>query len=347
LLTFLEQPDWNPGFHALKLEENEMRQVIGAKYEKALAALEKAEARWTALFPSDLGPPDLNFLIDIPAMKDRALNLFQVERYSEAMDLMEKAAQTYDQWTDEVLAARERARPVWERSSKRIEAMGMRFVFVNGIYWSVWELRWMDFARWLADNREIEHLIMSQMDVDPKRIGPTYPVTGLDRRTAKSLAVWFGYNMEQLARPVSALPTRQHWEELWETEGLKEDYQFGLAPEENPDRVLVLRDYYLDKGIQPESHLKPVGMGVASPHGLFDLQGNAWEWSASDLVLKREESHNQETLKWMLHGGGYFGQHRYSSFEPPRDNAVFITRPEAIGLRIILQTNPTLDKAAQ
>jgi hypothetical protein len=88
-------------------------------------------------------------------------------------------------------------------------------------------------------------------------------------------------------------------------------------------------------------------MGVASPHGLFDLQSNAWEWSASDLVLKREESHNQETLKWMLHGGGYFGQHRYSSFEPPRDNAVFITRPEAIGLRIILQTNPTLDKAAQ
>ena len=88
-------------------------------------------------------------------------------------------------------------------------------------------------------------------------------------------------------------------------------------------------------------------MGAPSPHGLFDLEGNAWEWSSSDLLLRREESHNQEILKWMLHGGGYFGQHRFNEFEPPRDNAVFITRPEAIGFRIILQRNATIDKVAK
>ena len=121
----------------------------------------------------------------------------------------------------------------------------------------------------------------------------------------------------------------------------------GIAREESPERLIVLRDYYLDLEVKPESYLKPVGIESASLHGLFDLEGNAWEWSSSDLILSRNESNNQETLKWMLHGGGYFGQHRFNAFEPPRENAVFITRPEAIGLRIILKGNPTIDKGAK
>ena len=205
----------------------------------------------------------------------------------------------------------------------------------------------MDFARWLAYNREIEPLIMSQIKIDPERIGPTYPVTGLDRRTAHSIAVWFGYQMAHLSRPKSELPTREHWEDLWISEGLRNDYQFGIVPEENPDRIIVIRDYYLDPEVQPETYLKPVGFGTSSPHGLFDLEGNAWEWSASDLPLTRNESFNQETLKWILHGGGFFGQHRFSSFEPPRENTVFITRPEAIGFRIVLQGNAVIDQVAK
>ena len=198
----------------------------------------------------------------------------------------------------------------------------------------------MDFARWLSDNPEIAQMVLNQLEFPKNRIGPTYPITGLDRRTASGIAIWFGYQMSELGRPEGILPSDKDWSGLWKAEELEGEYQFGITPVEDPGRLLVYRDYYLDQQIDPATFLKPTGTGSASPSGLFDLQGNAWEWSSSDLILDRRESNNQEPLKWKLHGGGYFGQHRFNEFEPPRENAVFITRSQAIGFRIILR--PTL-----
>lgn len=332
------------GVNALKEMESGLRANRERLFQDALERFDSIEQQWIHTFPDSLGPPDLRFLVNIPKMKAQALDMFQAEQFDAAMIPLNEATETYQRWTQEVTKQRMKAQAAWTSSKDRVEALDMRFVKVGKFFWSIWETRIMDFARWLSDNPEIAQMTLNQLELPDAYIGPTYPITGLDRRRASGIAIWFGYQMSELGRPAGMLPSDEDWFELWQTEDLDGDYQFGITPVEDPARLLVYRDYYLDQKLDPNNFLKPTGTGTASPSGLFDLQGNAWEWSSSDLVLDRRESNNQEPLKWKLHGGGYFGQHRFNEFEPPRENAVFITRPQAIGFRILLRPTPFLNK---
>ncbi len=341
-LAFLTSDNWEAGLRSLKDQEQLLRNTVEETYQNRWDELERSEEQWRDLFSAALGPPDLKFLVDVDQLKKRSQELFQIEKYDQSLDLMNQVTQTYRQWTREVEDQRNQAQESWSNAEDRIEALDMRLIKLNGVYWSLWETRILDFARWLSDNREIESLILSQLDFSSPGLGPTHPITGLDRRTASGIALWFGYQLNELGRPLGYLPTETDWKKLWGSEGLEGNYQFGITPVEDPARLLVYQDYYLDPQIDPADFLNPTGSGVPSLNGLFDLEGNAWEWSSSDLILDREESNNQEPLKWKLHGGSWFGQHRFNEFEPPRDNSVFITRPQAIGFRIVIRPNKTI-----
>lgn len=346
-LDFLVSDDWTEHIKSMREDAALLKADMDEIFQARVEAYKKSKLHWEQIFPDELGPPDLSFLIDVDGMRKRASETFENERFDEALDLLNRATNTYDRWALEVIECRKSSQSSWDKAEKRIEAMGMRFVKIDNIYWSIWETRIMDFARWVSENPEVSHLILSQLELPPERVGPTHPLTGLDRRTVSGLATWFGYQMDFLGRPLGTLPTQKDWESLWISEDLKGKYKFGIIPVEVQDRLLVYRDYYLDNKIEPFKYLQPVGSKAPSPHGLFDLEGNAWEWSASDLILNRAESNNGEPLKWMVHGGGYFGQHRFNQYEPPRKNAVFITRPEAIGFRIVLSPTPSLEKLAE
>lgn len=341
-LAFLASDDWEVGLRSLKNQEQLLRKDLEEIWQVQWNELESSEQKWGQLFSDLLGAPDLKFLVDVDRLKQRSLDLFQIEKYNQALDLMNQVTQTYQKWTRDVQDQRNRAQETWSSAEHRIEALDMRYIKLNGVYWSIWETRIMDFARWLSDNREIESLILSQLDFSSPNLSPTHPITGLDRRIASGIALWFGYQLNELGRPLGSLPTDEDWEALWDSEKLKGSYQFGITPVEDPARLLVYQDYYLDNQIHSTNYLKPTGSGPSSLNGLFDLEGNAWEWSSSDLILDRAESNNQEPVKWKLHGGSWFGQHRFNEFEPPRDNAVFITRPQAIGFRLIIQPNKTI-----
>jgi serine/threonine protein kinase len=341
-LNFLASGSRQEGIQSLREQESKLRTHQETIFREHWSLFEAAEQHWINLFPESIGPPELKFLADVPGMKDQAQALFQAEQYRESLNHLIQATRIYERWTNEVSTQRMKAHDAWDKAQHKVKALDMRYIKVNNLYWSIWEIRIMDFARWLSDNPEIANLILSQLNFQPDRMGPTFPVTGLDRRTASGMANWFGYQMFELARPLTSLPQEKDWMELWQSENLEGTYQFGITPVEDPARLLVYRDYYLDQTIDPINFLKSTGQGLASPSGLFDLQGNAWEWSASDLLLDRDESNNFEPVKWKLHGGGYFGQHRFNEFEPPRENAVFITRPEAIGFRIVIQPNTTI-----
>ena len=346
-LAFLDSDSWLTGIQSLKKQEAILRKGRERIFREQWKLFKEAEQGWVHLFPDSIGPPDLRFLLDVPKLKNQAQSLFQVEEYSPAMDRLKQATRVYQRWADEVTSQRLHARESWEQAQHRIKAFDMRFIKVNRIYWSIWETRIMDFARWLSDNQEIAPLTLNQLTFQPDRMGPTHPITGLDRRTASGISIWFGHQMDEWGRPLGSLPEEDDWEQLWQSENLGGDYRYGIVPVEDPARLVVYQDYYLDQGIEAADFLRPAGSGVPSLHGLFDLQSNAWEWSASDLILDRRESNNQEPVKWKLHGGGYFGQHRFNEFEPPRENAVFITRPQAIGLRIVLTPNKTISRKEQ
>ena len=341
-LSFLQSNDWEAGLKLLEDQQTGLRTSVEETYKNQSEQLEQAEEKWINLFGESIGPPDLSFLVDVHNMKERADAMFQVEDFTAALDLLQLTTQTYQRWTKEVRDQRNQSQETWTQAKHRIEALDMRFIKVNHVYWSIWETRIMDFARWLSDNAEIAQLVLNQLDFSSEQIGPTYPVTGLDRRTASGISIWFGYQMKEFDRPISSLPEEKDWDQLWLSENLEGEYQFGITPVEDPARLLIYKDYYLDNLIDPQNYLKPAGSRRASRNGLFDLEGNAWEWSSSDLILDRSESNNQEPFKWKLHGGGFFGQHRFNEFEPPRENAVFITRPQAIGFRIIITPNSKL-----
>ncbi len=332
--------------NALVLQDESIQAVFRSKKTSALEAYANAKQEWEDLFSNQLPAPDLFFLYDVNKAYNRAADYFSAGEWEKAFRLLNKTTITLKRWTMEVVRGREHAASTWSKTKYRFEAKGMRFVRVNDIYWSIWEIRVMDFARWLSFNREISHLVLMELDLDPDQLGPTHPITGIDRQTANAIAQWTGYSMTEFARPRSGLPTSTHWQNLWKSESLPGDYRFGIMPQPSPERMIILNDYYLDPFLRANSYLHQVGIGEESTHGLYDLTGNAWEWSDSALLLDRSESTNNEPLKWMLHGGQGYGEIRFHSFEPPRPNTVFINRAEAIGIRVVLYPNAVIDKAS-
>jgi serine/threonine-protein kinase len=116
-----------------------------------------------------------------------------------------------------------------------------------------------------------------------------YPVTDVTWEDAKAYAAWAG----------KRLPTEEEWEFAARgTDGRL--FPWGNKPQ--PDAANV-------KGAG-ESKLMPVGQfpSGASPFGLLDMIGNAWEWTASDLKaypggkLPAVEGYNN--LK-VIRGGSY------------------------------------------
>lgn len=342
-LSKLEREEWSDTVAQLEAIEQILINDLETQFAAVEEAFELSRSLWMDLFPEELGAPDLSFLADVVGMGRKAVEYHQTEQYALAARELESASNYYNRWANDVVSLRQRTEKNWSEAKYKIEALGMRFIRIDGVYWSVWETRVMDFARWLSDNREISHEVLSSVNLTNADIGPTHPITGLDRLTTVNVANWFGYNMVLQARPYGRLPTQEQWASLHVSSEIEGDYKFGIFPNNNRQRILIVKQYYSDSNLDPFAYIKPVGLDNPSPRGLYDLAGNAWEWSSSTVHLEVAESFNQEPLKWILHGGGRFGQHRFHENEPPRTNSVFVSREDALGGRIILIPNAELD----
>ncbi|MDA1276848.1 MAG: bifunctional serine/threonine-protein kinase/formylglycine-generating enzyme family protein [Verrucomicrobia bacterium] len=342
-LEKIEREDWETAdiqFHEIK---RDLTSDLDAQFSAAQQRFQLNRSRWIGLFPEDLGPPDLRFLADTEAMNGRAIELHRSEQYDRAIRELVSASEIYERWAEDVASLRVRTEPSWSEARFKLEALGMRFIRVGSVYWSVWETRIMDFARWLADNMEFYSEVQDSIKMTRNGFGPTHPITGLSRRVTSSMASWMGDKMILQARPYGKLPTQQHWVELHDLGEIHREYKFGIFPNQSIQRIEILRDYYSDTNINASAHIKPVAMKAPSGAGLFDLSGNAWEWSSSTVQLDVEESFNEEPLKWILHGGGKFGEHTFHENEPPRTNSVYVPRMDSIGSRIVLIPNRALD----
>ncbi len=336
--------NWRDVFTSITREHDRIQSQLENEKERAIHEFQTANREWKKLFPEDLGAPDLSFIYDPEREKQKALNYFDAGEWEAGLDLIHAATKTVESWSLDVQETRSHCAPAWERAQYRFEGLGMRFVRSGNLYWSVWELRFMDLGRWLAFNPEISQVVLEGLELDSRTVLPTDPVTGLDQRTASYIAAWAGYRMEKFGRPKGRLPITQDWQTLWANEALPGNYRFAIIPQENPERTIVLRDYYLDSGLKPSNYLRPVGSSDPSPSGLFNLTDNVWEWSDSQLELKRENSPNGYPLKWILHGGGTYGVIRFHQHEPPVPDSVYVQRRDAIGSRLVIEANPTLDR---
>jgi formylglycine-generating enzyme len=94
------------------------------------------------------------------------------------------------------------------------------------------------------------------------------PVTGLDHAEAARLAAEVG----------GRLPTSVEWE--WIAAGAeRRPYPWGEQPW-TPERAVLTAEGSTPRGPQPVGQ-HPAG---AAPHGVLDLAGNVWEWTASPVM---------------------------------------------------------------
>jgi len=98
----------------------------------------------------------------------------------------------------------------------------------------------------------------------------TRPVINVTWDDAKSYADWLGTKLGQSCR----LPTASEWEHAARA-GTTTGFWWGDSPGRGRANC---RDCLGDK---PPYGTRPVGSFAANPWGLFDMNGNVWEWTAT------------------------------------------------------------------
>lgn len=172
-----------------------------------------------------------------------------------------------------------------------------------------------ELAKYLVTNREYRHFIESGNDKHRSRYdehqrfnGDDQPVVGVSWHDAVAYCQWLTDSMAD--GHTYRLPTEAEWE--WAASGGKRKYPWG---NEEPDNTRANYD-------RKVGHTTPVGAypAGATPEGLMDMAGNAWEWC--------QDSYDKENNARVLRGGAWLSQPRNvacavrSSDEP--DNRSFI-----------------------
>ncbi|MEW6158582.1 MAG: protein kinase [Verrucomicrobiota bacterium] len=309
--------------------------ILIQSYESRLAQFQEAKNSWTALFPV-IGPPDLSFLADPEGLFERATRARQADQYDLAIASLDEAASIYQRWTGDVEALHRRVDPVWDAlpGDKFTTPMGMRFVGRSGIYWSIWETRVMDFARFVQEEGR-GHRSAGEFWKNPGyHQSPVDPVVGIDRGTAHEFTTWLTSRLNKLGRFDAELPWSGSWMELAKEAGMKQPVLRGIYPKFDEWNSDHYRNKYREEGFDPRSFVKPVASGQPNQFGIYDMEGNVWEWSQDYFQFAGLPSPTPNT--WMLLGGGRFGEISYHTFEPPEPHFRVIGQKEAIGFRVMI-----------
>ncbi|MDA7645731.1 formylglycine-generating enzyme family protein, partial [bacterium] len=293
--------------------------------------------QWNLLFGPE-GAPDLSFLGTPAEAIERATFLSKEGDYASAQMTLKNAQELLTSWITELQNLHRHSNQSWEKAVSEggtIETeMGMRFIEHEGLYWSVWETRVMDFAQYIQEFPERSIVIGDYWKNPPYPQGPTHPVVGIDQETASHFATWVAYRIRSKFNSVGFLPATVHWKNL-----LKENNsnpRMALYPNRNEWSSNHFALYYSDPALKPERYTKPVGMNPPEFNGLFDLSGNLWEWCSDLYEFPARFRNNSEPDTWALMGGNPFQQTSYQSFAPPDPNIIWVIQKHTIGFRIIL-----------
>ncbi|MBI4661029.1 MAG: SUMF1/EgtB/PvdO family nonheme iron enzyme [Verrucomicrobia bacterium] len=313
--------------------------MLEESFQAALTEFQQAKNSWAGFFP-DIGPPDLSFLADPEGLHDRASRAQKAQQYGLAIASLVEAASVFRSWTSDLEALNRRVDPVWNALAHgKIENdLGMRFARVGGLYWSIWETRVMDFARFVQEEGRGYRSAGEFWKNPGYTQSPVDPVVGIDRATAEVFAIWLNSRWKNLRRPQTQLPTLGHWKAVAETAGKNQSLRIGIFPQPEEWQSDHYRDKYREARFDARRFVKPVAMGEPNSFGIYDLDGNVWEWSQD--FYDHPATPGPTPTTWMLHGGGRFGEVSYHAFELPEPNMRFIGQKEAIGFRVVMQSEP-------
>ena len=337
---------WESGIKAIYALRDSWVAPHEAKYQSLLGELEKAKERWAKQCPEQR-PPNLEFL-EYPQAKAEAATLWQsLGRYDRAHGLLEESISTINSWTDELIDLHERTHIAWERipAKDRLEnQLGMRFVRVDdNYYWSIWETRVLDFAHFIDSEGKGFADVGDAWKNTGRAQGPTSPVVGLKPRIAQAFTSWLHENshIAPTGGREHSIPTRELWEKLLQHNYTNEQtsYTFGLGADPDEFDSARWQKYWSDTTVNSSAWIRRVAQGLPSPQGLYDLDGNVWEWCSNRYQPQTGTDLSKAfgtNALGVLFAGGSYGEGSWFGLNPQNTDIRLIARRDAIGFRIVV-----------
>ena len=163
--------------------------------------------------------------------------------------------------------------------------------------------------------------------------GDDYPIVFVSWKNAKAFCGWAG-GLD--------LPTEAEWEYACRA-GTATLYSFGDDPKDIGKYAWTR--FSSNASTQPVGRLEPNGWG------LYDMQGNVWEWCLDDdrprdktvpadgsPYLAEKSSYMKGTMTKILRGGSWSNVLRYNTAVTVLDVAAVVTAND-IGFRVVLRLN--------
>lgn len=219
-------------------------------------------------------------------------------------------------------------------------SLGMEFREVQGtrVKFSIWETRVMDWEAYLkAQGLTWDHKLAFPQD-------GTHPAVNITLKDALAFCEWLT-EKEQASQVINRtqsyrLPTNSEWDiaaglnpagEIKQTPNSAEpdDFPWGGAWPPPGDAG----NYYSPRtdGVKNDGYLftAPVGRFKPSPDGLYDLGGNAWEWTG--------ENDRDTGIKGVLRGGSWMHWRRDFLASSYQLEVKANTRSPGMGFRCVLE----------
>ncbi|MDA1272561.1 MAG: bifunctional serine/threonine-protein kinase/formylglycine-generating enzyme family protein [Verrucomicrobia bacterium] len=346
------------GVDLLNALNNRLAQHGAAVATSSRADAQASKAAWDSSFRAD-SIPTLKFDGNPDSLVKSAESALIRQSYALAGINYQQAKEIYSRWKSDLDDLHRRTDQFLETSvpdaELRTNSLGMRFVRVSPSLWvSIWETRVIDFDVFVrrADewNQHPDPNWWKHLKVTPS---PTHPAVGISFPDAVHFngwlasAEWWTGEMERTWN--YDLCSEEDWDEIERAlsrrlsrsagamtiPGWKGVYAWGT----HWPPIDKSGGHYGDPGLRRETFIQSVANSRPNALGLFDFEGNAWEWMLGIYDYGGRvptDSVGHAYLNQFM-GGGPFGELTSGHNWNLKQNYVPVGLIEAMGFRIVLR----------
>jgi serine/threonine protein kinase len=313
--------------------ENDLAPKVIECLERMELRYVKARERWMSL-SKGLEPEALGFIVNVSELVRQARLMRSNDDLAGAARQFLRSYETLEQWGDELQETLDRSEPSWSRLSDKIEnAVGMRFVRIGTGYLSIWETRVMDFARFVHEQGAGFQSVGEDWMKPGYPVTPGSPVVNISLNAALTFSAWlqskFPYHQTDAGILGGIRPEAQDPLGIFLRE---RSVHMAMLVDPDAFESPWFKNNYQDLEVKSGEWIQSVGRSKPDDNGIFDLHGNAWEWTTD--IYEDYENPPVSHHRYPLLVGGAAGSVTFHNYEPLSTDLKCVVRPEMIGFRV-------------